>query len=133
MRSNVSNISSLLASGGRTAVSLPADEGEACEYEAFAHGRVGNRAQLMVVFRKASGEVVALSYLTLIEVRSANPEKGCTLDFGSQKIVIVGERLENLFRYLVAHKAAEILEADRTMAFQGEASAPVVTSIQISK
>lgn len=132
MRNNVTNLSSLLGTPSRGGVAAASGEETPQEYEAFAHGRVGNRPQLMVVFRKASGAVHAFSYASLLELHAVDPERGCVVDFAGVKVAIVGEKLGRLFRYLCDHKAAEIVEADRAMVFQGASDSPVVTSIVVS-
>ncbi len=133
MRNNVSNLNSILAAGARTASVNPTECEEQPEYEAFASGRIGNRPQLMLVFRRANKEVLAFSYLSLTEIRSPDPEKGFTLDFSGMKVVVAGERLGRLFQMVCTHRAAEIVEADRVMAFQTDATDPVVTSLLVSK
>jgi hypothetical protein len=133
MRNNISSLDSILSHGSRGATAAPQAANEVQEYEAFAHGRVGNRPQLMVVFKKASGEVFAFSYISLTEIRSPNPNKGFVVDFSGVKVAVVGDHLETLFRYLVDHKAAEIIEVDRAKAFQTGADAAIVTSVSVAR
>jgi hypothetical protein len=133
MRSNISNLSSLLNQGPKAATELASEIDETVEYEALANGRIGSRAQLMLVFRKASGEVWAFSYLSLNEIRSPNPEKGFTADFGGVKVVVAGDRLGKLFQMVCLHRAAEIVEADHAKIFQTDAKDPVVTSLLLAK
>jgi hypothetical protein len=133
MRNNVSSLNSILQNGARSASVDSAEGSEAVEYEALASGRIGSRPQLMLVFRKASREVLAFSYISLTEIRSPDPEKGFTIDFSGVKVVVAGERLGKLFQMVCVHRAAEIVEADRVMAFQTDAKDPVVTSLLVSK
>lgn len=83
------------------------------EYTAFAHGRVGRRPQMMVAFRKCSGQVEVFAYSRLTQIRSENPNRGFTLLFGDREVTIEGQELATLFRYLCEHRAVEIIEADR--------------------
>ncbi|APZ94534.1 hypothetical protein [Fuerstiella marisgermanici] len=103
----------------------PADD----DYVAFGHGRVGLRPRMMLTFRKCSGEVEVLPYSMLMRICSDDTDKGFTLHFGSQTVIVEGQGLTQLFRYLCEHRAVEIVESDRTAALDGEAKS-VVTAIR---
>lgn len=133
MRNNVSSLQSILQNGPKPTPDNAADGEHPAEYEAFASGRIGNRPQLMLIFRKASGEVLVFSYLSLTEIRAPNPEKGFTANFSGTKVVVAGEHLGKLFQLLCVHRVAEIVEADRVAVFHTEADDPVVTSLLVSQ
>ena len=103
----------------------PADD----DYVAFARGRVGLRPHMMLTFRKCSGEVEALPYSMLIRICSNDADKGFTLHFGSQTVIVEGHGLTQLFRYLCEYRAVETVESDRTAALDGTAKS-VVTAIR---
>jgi hypothetical protein len=102
------------------------------EYEAFSHGRIGRRPQMMIVFRKCSGEVVAYPYSMLSRIRSEDVDRGFTLSFAGTDIIIEGRQLARLFNYVCEHRAAEIIELDRAEAM-AESAECVVTRVTVSK
>lgn len=103
--------------------SVPADE-----YTAFARGRVGTRPQMMVCFRKCSGEVKVFAYSLLTKIRSDNPDRGFSMSFHETEVRLEGENLLPLFHYLREHRAVEIVEADRAEMLTAEGEC-VVTRI----
>ena len=101
------------------------------EYEPFASGRIGNRPQLTLVFRKADHSVHALAYSYLYSITSDNPGMGFALDFTHAKVEIKGRNLERLFQLVCQHRAMEIIEAGRSDDFVTPASEPLVARIEI--
>ncbi|WP_254509541.1 hypothetical protein [Anatilimnocola floriformis] len=102
------------------------------EYAALANGRIGNRAQLSLVFRKASGAAHAYSYTHLFSVESDNPNEGFTVTYSAAKTVVVrGQNLAILFETVCRHRAAEIVEATRAQALETAKFYPIVTSIEL--
>jgi len=97
---------------------------------AFGHGRVGLRLRMMLTFRKCSGEVEVLPYSMLMRICSDDADKGFTLHFGSQTVLVESHGLTQLFRYFCEYRAVEIVESDRTAALDGAAKS-VVTAIRI--
>lgn len=102
------------------------------EYTAFARGRIGRRPQMMLAFRKCSGETLAVAYSLLTRIRSDDPDRGFAMTFGETEVKIEGEKLTQLFHYVCEHRALEIVEADRTIIMAAEV-APVVSKIQLSR
>lgn len=102
------------------------------EYAAFARGRVGTRPQMMICFRKCSGEVNVFAYSLLTRIRSENPDRGFTLTFSETEVRIEGEHLMALFHYLREHRAAEIVEADRTIVIKAEGECVVTRILVVS-
>jgi len=100
----------------------PADD----DYVTFGHGRVGLRPRMMLTFRKCSGEVEVLPYSMLMRISSNDADKGCSLNFGSQTVIVEGHGLTQLFRYLCEHRAVEIVESDRTAALDSDAKSVVI-------
>ncbi|MEZ6033191.1 MAG: hypothetical protein R3C17_08875 [Planctomycetaceae bacterium] len=90
------------------------------EYTAFARGRVGTRPQMMICFRKCSGEVTVFAYSMLTRIQSDNTNRGFTITFGDTKVCIEGENLTPLFHYVREHRAVEILETERTVFLTAE-------------
>ena len=90
------------------------------EYTAFARGRIGTRPQMMICFRKCSGEVTVFAYSLLTKIRSENPDREFILTFNDTEVRLEGENLLPLFHYLREHRAAEITEADRTELMQAD-------------
>ena len=102
------------------------------EYTAFACGRVGTRPQMMICFRKCSGEVTGFAYSLLTKIRSENPDRGFTLTFNDTEVRLEGENLLPLFHYLREHRAVEIVEADRTVLMQAEGECLVSRILVVS-
>lgn len=111
-------IQSLLASRPRARPTTEPDEeryAPETDYVAFGHGRVGRRPQMMIALRTCNGKTTAFPYSMLSEIESDDPEKGFTLTFGTRRVIVEGHHLTTLFRYLLEHRALEIVEADRTV------------------
>jgi hypothetical protein len=85
---------------------------------------------MMICLRKCSGEVIVFAYSLLTRIRSENPDRGFMLTFGETEVRIEGEHLLALFHYLREHRAAEIVEADRSVVMQAEGEC-VVTRILV--
>ncbi len=132
----LTGIQGILARGERAARSaaqedLPeSDDDDALA--AFRCGRIGTRPQLMIVFRKSSGEVFAFSYAHLDKIHAHDVSRGFTLDFGDAVVAVAGRNLERLFRCVCDHKAAEIAAEGRAAEFIAEDAEPVVTSITVA-
>jgi hypothetical protein len=124
----------LLQKAARPAAQLPSPTTQQEEdYTAFAHGRISQHPQLMVVFRRADGSVTALSYASLLGVESSNPAIGFMLEFGQQRVRIVGKQLDQLLRLICQHRVAEIREASRSETFASAEDAPLVETIDVQK
>lgn len=113
--------------------SSASDEVEEDEYVAFGNGRVGNRPQLTIVFRKASGEVFAFPYLSLSMIRSLDPDRGFKAEFSGVEVTVIGENLGKLFRHVCDHKAVELVEADRSQQFNATNECPIITEIVLKE
>ena len=101
-------------------------------YTPFASGRIGNRPQLVLLFRQASGAVRGFSYSYFYCVESDNPAQGFAIDFAHVKVTVVGRNLDLLFRYVCQHRAAEIVEVARNQNLELGASEPVIERICIA-
>ncbi len=141
MNSKTDTINDLLQPRGRLAQLAqrdnrrPDDEAStstANEYTAFARGRVGTRPQMMICFRKCTGEVTVFAYSLLTKIHSENPGRGFSMTFGDTKVTVEGENLTPLFHYVREHRAVEIVEADRTVLIQAEGEC-VVSKILTTK
>jgi hypothetical protein len=102
------------------------------EYTAFARGRVGTRPQMMICFRKCSGEVNAFAYSLLTRIYSENPNRGFSMSFSDTEIRIDGENLLPLFHYVREHRTAEIVEAERAVVMSSEGDCVVSRILVIS-
>ena len=102
------------------------------EYVAFARGRVGTRPQMMLAFRKCSGEMTVFAYSLLIRIRTENTNRGFMMSFADTDVRIEGENLTPLFHYVREHRAVEIVEADRTVLMQAEGECLVSRILVVS-
>jgi hypothetical protein len=107
------------------------DSVSADEYTAFARGRVGTRPQMMICFRKCSGEVNVFAYSLLTKIHSDNPNRGFAIAFNDTVVRLEGENMLVLFDYIREHRAVEIVEADRTVLMTAEGEC-VVSRILVS-
>jgi hypothetical protein len=101
------------------------------EYTAFARGRVGTRPQMMICFRKCSGEVFVFAYSMLTRIRSEDLERGFAMSFGDTEVRLEGNNLLPLFNYVREHRTAEIVEAERTVVMQAQGEC-VVSKISVA-
>jgi len=85
--------------------------------------------QIMLDLRKKDGTALGLSYAYMHSV-TFHPSNGIVLSFSGQRIELTGLRLEPLYRALLVHHVASIIEVD---AFQASVSseATIVTNIKI--
>ncbi len=83
------------------------------DYVAFGHGRVGRRPQMMIAFRRCSGEIEVFPYSMLRKIQTEDPDRGFHLSFGETEVLVRGRGLIQLFRYVCEHRAVEMVEADR--------------------
>lgn len=102
------------------------------EYTAFARGRVGTRPQMMICFRKCSGEVTVFAYSLLTRIHSENSDRGFTMTFGDTKVTLEGENLVQLFDYIRQHRAVEVVEAERTVVMSSEGECVVSRILVVS-
>ena len=109
--------------------SLIPDEGDD-EYVAFAHGRIGNRPQVSVTFRKADGSGKSFSYSYLYCVSFDDPNTGFIAEFSQTKIIVHGKNLSSLVRLISQHRVVEIIEAGRSHGLDVDDGEPVVERIQ---
>lgn len=108
-------------------------ESEAEEYTAFASGRVGRNPQMMIRFRKASGQTKVYAYSMLTEIDSENPDESFTLIFGVSKVVVHGQNLQRLFDYVCEHRVLEVVEADRASQMRLTHEPSIVTEIHMAR
>jgi len=104
-------------------------ESASADYVAFSHGRVGRRPQMMISFRRSSGQVAVFPYSLLRQILSSNPDTGFTMAFGGTSVRIEGEGLARLFQYVCEHRAVEIVESDRPRIIP--TSSCVVTVVEV--
>jgi hypothetical protein len=102
------------------------------EYQAFGSGRIGTKTQIMVVFRRSDGFVEALPYASLNRIYSSDVERVIYLDFGDRVVLIEGNHLGMIFRYLVSNRCSEVVEIDERAAMRQNADDPVVARIVIT-
>jgi len=102
------------------------------EYTAFARGRVGTRPQMMVCFRKCTGEVNVFAYSLLTRIHSENPARGFSMNFGDTKVTLEGQNLTPLFHYMREHRAVEIVEAERTVVMTADGECVVSRVLVVS-
>ena len=102
------------------------------EYTAFARGRVGTRPQMMICFRKCSGEVNVFAYSLLTKIHSDNPDRGFAISFNETVVRLEGENMLVLFNYIREHRAVEIVEADRTVLMTAEGECVVSRILVVS-
>lgn len=118
MSDSSSAIKDLLRTPSRTAIS--SESARPAETEAdqrpFASGRVGDRPQVTLCFRKKSGYVRGFSYLHFCGIESEDPAQGFAIEFSQWRITVTGHNLEPLFRMVCQHRVAEIRESDRGQA-----------------
>lgn len=76
--------------------------------------RISRRPQMMIGFRKCSGEIDVLPYAMLTRIRSEDTSRSMRLCFSQGEVLIEGEELTQLFHYLCEHRVLEIAESDRT-------------------
>jgi hypothetical protein len=112
--------------GTRHAPELASTKDE--EYQAYAKGRVGNKAQLTLIFRKADGSVRAFTYTHLFSIVAQDSATGFEVTFSRERITIKGHNLAELFRFLCEHRVSEIAEADRSEALSTNGE-PIVETI----
>lgn len=103
------------------------------EYEAYAHGRIANRPQLMLVLRQADGAIRAFPYAYLSLIESDDPANGFTLHFPPHRIRITGRNLTRLFQLICQHRAAEITEVGQTSSFTADDCNAVVRVILVNR
>lgn len=128
MNSKADTISDLLQPRGRLAQLARGDArrtdeettNATDEYTAFARGRVGTRPQMMICFRKCTGEVTVFAYSLLTRIHSENSDRGFTMTFGDTNVTLEGENLVQLFDYIRQHRAVEVVEAERTVVMTAE-------------
>jgi hypothetical protein len=107
----------------------PAQESEVTEERSFANGRVGNRAQVTLVFRKKNGSVRGFSYVHFFSIESDKPAEGFSIEFSQFRVTVSGRNLEPLFRLVCAHRVAEIGEVDSSEFFARAEKEPLVERI----
>lgn len=83
------------------------------EYKAFSFGRVGNRTLSMVTFKTSDGAIEAFCYADLRRISSSEPSRQLILRFIDQIVVVSGQNLEPLLRYIKAWRCDEIVESRR--------------------
>jgi hypothetical protein len=118
-----------LRSAAAAEASRPALEPEAVEERSYANGRVGNRAQVTLVFRKKNGSVRGFSYVHFFGIESDNPADGFAIEFSQIRVTVSGRNLEPLFRMVCAHRIAEICEVDGGAVFRAGEQEPIVERI----
>ena len=95
----------------------------------FAVGRIGNKPQLCVTFEKGDGSCITLSYTHLYAIESECPGMGCKLVFSEHNVIVSGNNLTDLYRFLGDHKIRLIRETpDQTFL---QSTLPMVLKIEI--
>ncbi len=127
------SLQAILGVASRRPLVASSQHDEDPEYQAFSYGRVGTRAVAMLCCIKSDGYHLALPYMELRSVMSANPTDGFEMEFSTQRIIIEGRNLTVPFRYIRENRLSEIVEASRASILVLPASEAVVTSLRISK
>ena len=104
---------------------------EEVEYQAFAYGRVGRKAEIMLEFRKANGYRLCIPYIDLKEIETSNPTKGFVISTLKRKITIEGSNLERCYRFLQQNRIAELMEIDRPAAMTADKADAIISSLKI--
>lgn len=99
-------------------------------YQPFARGLIGNRAQLVLRFRKANGHVRGISYSYFYAIGSDDPSGGFVIDFSHAKVEVTGKNLEHLFRLVCEHRVLEIVESARHQSLARPSDEPIVERIE---
>ena len=97
-----------------------------------AQCRIGRRPQMMIAFRKCSGQVVVRPYSMLQGIESDDADRSFRMDFANLRVTIVGENLQQMFDYACEHRVLQIRESDRTEAIELDRIKIVVNSILIT-
>ncbi len=105
---------------------------EEAEYQAFAFGRVGPRALIMLEICKSDGYRLVLPYIDLKRISTMNPDLGFELHYPDQKIVVEGRNLKECYRYIKQNRLDSMVEAERTGVMAGVQQAPIINSIRIA-
>ena len=97
-------------------VTTGAQQASQDDQEVIEHGRcrISRKPQMMLGFRKCSGEIDVLPYATLTRIRSEDTSRSMRLCFSQGEVLIEGEELTQLFHYVCEHRVLEIAESDRT-------------------
>lgn len=104
------------------------------EFSVTARGRIGRQPQMMLAFKKCSGEVEVLPYSLLRRIHSSDPDRGFIMLFADVQLTMEGQGLTQLFHYVCEHRALEIVEAERTVALAAAEDGAVtrITRVQPS-
>jgi hypothetical protein len=126
------SLQTILGVAPRRPLVNPSQVDEDTEYQAFSYGRVGTRAAAMICFIKSDGFHLALPYMELRSVTTANPADGFEMEFSTQRIIVEGRSLVVPFRYVRENRLVEIVEASRASILVLPASEAVVTSLRMA-
>jgi hypothetical protein len=114
---------------GRLKLISPASEEE--EYQAFSFGRVGQRTQLTVGFRKADGFSEGFSYSDFRGWTTPDSKTLIELQFVGKKVCVQGANLGRVLELVRQHRLFELVEASRPQAMVCNDDEPLVLAIKI--
>ncbi len=117
----------------RNPIQSVADDDDELELAAYASGRVGNKPQLTVTFRKVDGSSYSFAYSHLYAISAETEAGGFTVEFSNHTVTIHGRNLTQLHRLLCDHKVNVIQETSPTQAMAVEEHQPVVTGMFVTK
>ena len=101
------------------------------EYRAFGHTSENSSGQsVMLELRWKDGRRKAIGYSYLVGVDFDNSSE-IRLEFVGHRITVIGRRMAELFRRLVAHRVSFIQEIDPLHAAEFPDDRPVVTEIRV--
>ena len=104
---------------------------EESELDTLGSCRFARRPQMMLAFRKSSGEFEVFAYSMLCRIRSEDPARSFELRFAATTVTVTGENMMRLFEYVCEHRMLRIVESDRVAAFaNNSASVPSVHRIE---
>jgi hypothetical protein len=110
---------------------LVAPEPEEEEFQAVTFGRIGAKAQLMVMFQTADGFCEGFEYASLDGFTTADPNTSLQIRFGRKMIFIEGINLRKLLRMLMQHRLSEVADTGRSAALEADDQTPVITKLLI--
>ena len=116
----------------RNPIHAEADD-EELELAAYASGRIGNKPQLTITFRKVDGSSASFAYSHLYALTAETESGGFTAEFSQHTVTIHGRNLAHLHRLLCDHKVNLVQETSPTQALAIAEHLPVVTGMWVTK
>ena len=105
---------------------------EEAEYQAFAFGRVGPKALIMLEIWKSDGYRLVLPYIDLKRISTMNPDAGFELHFPDHKVLVEGRNLKECYRYIKQNRLDSMVEAERTSTMSVVPNEAVINAIRIA-